>query len=191
MTRIVRMALAAALAGLLAACAGNGGAGGSGGGAAIEGVAGKTVYTQRNLWVISGEHETTNYRRGEMIPVNSKVRIDGTGRRTIQATVLESGRSITVINVAKYTKKDIRGIYDRYFAVSPVDMSRFGADERRAIKAGRVERGMSKDAVLIARGYPPAHETPSTEQDEWRYWKGSYNTVLVRFDNDRVSSIKD
>lgn len=190
MKRILRMATAAALAALIAACAGTGGSGGAGGGA-IEGVAGKTVYTQRNLWVIQGEHEATNYRMGEMIPVNSKVRIEGTGRRTIEATALDSGRSFTIVNVAEYTRQDIRGIYDRYFGASPVDMSGFTADERRAIEAGRVERGMSKDAVLIARGYPPAHATASIEQDEWRFWKGRHNTVLVRFDDGRVSSIKD
>jgi len=50
---------------------------------------------------------------------------------------------------------------------------------------------MSKDAVLVARGFPPAHETPSIRMDAWRYWKSGNDTRVVRFDGDRVSAVVD
>ena len=31
---------------------------------------------------------------------------------------------------------------------------------------------MSKDAVLMAYGYPPDHKTPKLEDDTWSYWLG-------------------
>jgi len=53
----------------------------------IPDVEGNTAYTQRNLWVVQGRHEASNYRMGEMIPVNAQACIDGTTGRTITATL--------------------------------------------------------------------------------------------------------
>lgn len=186
MTRSVRLLSVAVLAILLAACAGT-----KTGKSPISGVEGNTAHTQLNFWVVDGEHETTNYRMGSMIPVNSEVRIVDTSGRTITGEVTDSGERFTIINVADYSKEDIEGIYNRYFGSGPRDLGSFRAEERRAIENGEIEEGMSKDAVLVARGYPPAHETASTEMNSWRYWKGRHNTRIVRFENDRVTSIRD
>ncbi len=152
---------------------------------------GETLYTQRNLWVTDGVHETTNYRVEYMIPVNTRVRIGDTNERVIKVSVPETGERFRVINIRKYTERDIETIFDRYFAAERQNLDAFRADEREAIESGEIERGMSKDAVLIARGFPPAHETPSIRMNEWRYWKSGNDTRVVRFDNDRVSEIVD
>ncbi len=186
MARSARFLAVAVLAILLAACAGTQSAK-----SPISGVEGNTVHTRLNFWVVQGEHETTNYRMGSMIPVNSEVRIVATSGRTITGEVIDSGQRFTIINVAEYSKEDIEGIYDRYFGSSPRNLGGFRAAEREAIQAGEIEQGMSKEAVLVARGYPPAHETASTEMDRWRYWKGRHNTMVVRFENGRVASIKE
>lgn len=152
---------------------------------------GKTLYTQRNLWVADGVHETTNYRVGYMIPVNTRVRIGDTNERVIKVSVPGTGERFRIINIRKYTNQDIEGIFNRYFADERENLDVFGADEREAIEAGEIERGMSKDAVLIARGFPPAHETPSIRMDEWRFWKSGNDTRVVRFDIERVSDVID
>lgn len=105
--------------------------------------------------------------------------------------VVDSGRRLKVVNVPGYTMVDIETIYDRYFGREPVDLGQFSAEARRAIENGEIETGMSKDAVLVARGYPPAHRTNVPEQNEWTYWQGTYNKRIVRFENGKVSSIKD
>jgi len=151
---------------------------------------GQSVYTQRNLWFHEGEHITTNYQAGTKLDVNSRVTITGSSGETIQIETAD-GTQYTIVNVADYTKKDIAGIYDRYFAKSKVDLDRFSAKERRAIDNGRINKGVSKEALLIARGYPPAHETPSTDSDSWRYWKKRHDTMIVEFENGRVAQIKD
>lgn len=186
MARSARILSVAVLAILLGACAAV-----KTGKSPIPEVEGKTVYTQLNFWVVEGEHETTNYHMGSMIPVNSEVRIADTTASTITGEVIDSGRRFTIINVAEYSKEDIEGIYNRYFDSEPRNVGRFSAAEREAIKAGDIEKGMSKDAVLVARGYPPAHRTASTEMNSWRYWKGRHDTMVVRFDNDRVASITE
>ena len=50
---------------------------------------------------------------------------------------------------------------------------------------------MSKKAVLVALGHPPAHATPSLESDEWKYWKSRWNTMIVIFKNGKVAAIRD
>lgn len=152
---------------------------------------GKTVYTQINLWVNGDEHLTTNYRAGWRLPVNSKVRILDTSGDAIDVRVADSGRTFAITNVAKYSGQNIQSIYDRYFAPSPHDLDGFGRSEAQAIRNGKVEEGMRKQAVIAARGYPPAHQTPSTDADQWKYWRTRFNTILVRFDNGRVSTIKN
>ncbi len=162
----------------------------SGGPSPIADKEGETVYTQRNLWFYEGEHVTTNYQAGTKLDVNSRVTITGSSGKTIEIETAD-GDQYTIVNVAEYTNQDIAGIYDRYFANGKVDLSRFSGQERRAIDNGRIEEGMSKKALLVARGYPPAHETPSIDSDSWRYWKKRHDTMIVEFDDGQVSRIKD
>lgn len=53
---------------------------------------------------------------------------------------------------------------------------------RDAIAAGKVAIGMTREQVLVAAGYPPAHQTPSTEAAQWKYWHGTHDTYLVVWD---------
>ncbi len=47
--------------------------------------------------------------------------------------------------------------------------------EINAIKAGVIQNGMSKEAVLICYGPPPEHATPNRNSNVWRYWKNKKN----------------
>jgi len=152
---------------------------------------GKTAVTQINMWSYKGELETTHYAVDTLIPVNSEVQIMDTSSKTITFRVVDTGMEVTLVNQQKYTGMGIDGIYDRYFGDSKVNLSQFNELERDAIESGRVVPGMSKDAVLVARGYPPAHRTPSLESDSWRYWQSRFNTIVVNFDDGKVVNIRN
>jgi len=152
---------------------------------------GKTALTQINMWSYKGELETTHYAVDTLIPVNSEVQILDTSGSTITFRVVDTGMEVTLVNKQKYTGMGIDGIYDRYFGDSKVNLSKFSNLEREAIENGRVVPGMSKDAVLVARGYPPAHRTPSLESDSWRYWQSRFNTIVVNFDDGKVVNIRN
>ncbi len=55
------------------------------------------------------------------------------------------------------------------------------------ILQGTIQRGMSKQALLISWGYPPRHYTKSLSDPQWTYWKKRVQREYVDFDeNDRV-----
>lgn len=183
------------------------GIGGCGGGAAAglkpaqqEAVnAKKTFYTQRNMWFGPGKWPgmkvvyTTNYKMGPMIPVNSQVTMEASNKS--QISFHWNGNLIILRNMPKHTKTTMAQMMERYFGTKKVDLSRFSKLERDSIKHGYVQTGISKEAVLIARGYPPSHETPDLKADNWKFWKtqsGYYSdTVMVHFEKGKVSRIQE
>jgi hypothetical protein len=151
---------------------------------------GDTFYTQFSLFYEKGRYLTTNYRRGVLLPVNTRVTFLKSHRDSIYVT-LPDGEELCIENLPEYSGEDLGGIFRRTFAVSEVDLSRFSDVERKGIAIGQAKAGMSKSAVLTALGYPPKHRTPTLEGDNWRYWSSRYGTFMVEFENDRVSSIRN
>lgn len=151
----------------------------------------ETYYTQVGMWADQGvEILATNYERGTFIPADSEARIHEITGDSISFQVPELGdRTFRLLNVPKYTQADMRELFDRTFAKEALDLGQFSDDVAENIRQGQVEPGMSKDAVIAARGYPPAHETPSLDLDRWRYWANRFGTNVVVFDDGKVDEI--
>jgi hypothetical protein len=147
----------------------------------------EVVYTQVGLWTEKSSIIATNYSRGEFIPVNSPVKIMKI--RSAYVT-LKYGDSVLYLKNTKYTKLDIYQLFARTFDSEKVDLEKFDEKEREAILFGDVIIGMSKDAVITSRGYPPAHQTSSLASNSWKFWESRFNTIVYRFRNDRVFQIK-
>jgi hypothetical protein len=98
------------------------------------------------------------------------------------------GQRIILRNRVKYTGVGIDEIAKRYFSPKKVDLSKFSEKERRAIRVAQVIPGMSKKAVLIALGTPPAHVTPSTEMNQWRYWRTRWSTFFINFKDGKATN---
>ena len=62
--------------------------------------------------------------------------------------------------------------------------------EQKAIKSGIIEVGMSREAVLMAYGYPPTIRTPSLDTDRWTYWRNRWITQVADFKDDKVSNFR-
>lgn len=150
---------------------------------------GATYYTQFSLFEEGGEHITTNYRRGILVPINTQVRFVDADSRKIVVERLDTGGRLTLVNVPEYSGENIRGIFHRTLAESPVDLEAFTPLERDNIKGGTIALGMSKDAVLRSLGYPPKHKTPTLESNVWRYWRHRLGSYLVRFADGKVVDV--
>lgn len=151
----------------------------------------KTYYSQVGIHYEKGRHLTTNYSVGIFMPVNTAVKLVEFGRKNFIVTDLKTGEQIDFVNVPKHTNWTLVESFDKLFGPEKVSLLKFNAAERSAIENGEVTEGMSKDAVIVSRGYPPSHETPSLKRDQWKYWKNRWDTIIVKFKNDHVVSIKD
>jgi len=143
-----------------------------------------SVYTQVSMWVEKNRVYGTNYQKGLLIPVNSKVKILAINSKAI---VFEyKGQKVNYFVISKYTKIDSSKTLDRLFKDTKVDLSKYTKNVRGYIKAGKTVKGMSKEAVLISRGYPPFHQTPSLKSDKWKYWYHRFRTGNIIFKNNKV-----
>lgn len=152
--------------------------------------AGQTLYTRYTLFYENHKHRTTNYRKGTLVPVNTVVKFVKADSDSIVVT-LPDGQDLTIENIQSYSGEGIEGIFSRTFSSKPLNLSVFNEMERKAIMAGEVKPGMRKAAVIVALGYPPKHKTASLELNQWQYWRNRFNTFIVYFEKNKVTSIKD
>lgn len=60
-------------------------------------------------------------------------------------------------------------------------VNKLNAIDKKRLKLGKVFKGMSKQGVILAIGYPPLRTTPSLDVNTWKYWSNRFNTFDVRF----------
>lgn len=156
-------------------------------------------FTQYNIWYESPEKVfSTNYQRGAMIPAGTEVRdvfVKSKGRnKYVEFTLADSDLRVRVYWVKKHDPANsIEKLADRLIGERNFEklVEGFSEKEVAAIKSGEVVRGMCKDAVLVAQGYPPSRATPSLESHEWRYWQSRFDSILISFEGGVVASILD
>jgi hypothetical protein len=154
-------------------------------------------YTRVNLWYEYQQHDTTNYIRGTLIPVNTKVRLRATRRiaetrrsranlLALTVHVVDENTSIQISNRKGHSGVSLKEIVFRTFSPQPIDLSVFDPPTRAAIAAGTPMTGMTKYQVLLARGYPPGHRTRSLTADTWYYWNSRFSYHSVAFSDGRL-----
>ena len=159
----------------------------------------KDFYTKVNIWYESYNIPSTNYHLGTMIPAGTRVKIGNINNDLsspeISFYVDGQGKSFTIAVRVGVTNLPIEKIFWRYFSEKNPLMeggmfSKFTTEEQERIKKGVIKEGMSKDAVIMAYGYPPTHKTPTLESNTWLYWKALKRIVAVKFKDGKVSEIK-
>lgn len=158
------------------------------------------VYLKNNIHV--QQHESKNeYRasyanwtdpgRGHIIiPVNSPVTMEG-GRRGLTMKVQNRGIAINFEVDEKAIGMSSEQYWQLITSPQPSNMNRFSPTDRRGIQDGKAYKGMTKEGVKIALGYPAPHRTPSLENNTWIFWTNRWRTIEVDFDNHgRVRSIR-
>lgn len=154
----------------------------------------ETFYTQVTMQYEQrfekGIYTTANYRDGVLLPINSEIILRKMSGREIMIEVKSSGDNIKISNSRKHSRQNIAEVFEKLFSKTKINISGFSALEKENIKIGEVAVGMSKKAVIIAVGYPPEIETPSTKSNQWTYWESRSNKFIIFFENDKVVRIK-
>jgi len=68
-------------------------------------------------------------------------------------------------------------------------IAKFAPATRKAIEAGKLMRGMSKEQVIMAVGHPQTNENPNLNGPYWRYWWSSFGPYYVYWAKGTVSKI--
>lgn len=116
-----------------------------------------------------------------IIPFGTPVQATGYGRYRVK--VLIDGQRQEIGN--DYSRDlDNEAFAHRY--IVPEDprarAAAFPAKIRQAIEGARVTRGMTREQVLMALGYPMSSENPDLNADIWRFWLSSFDEFQVLFD---------
>ena len=148
--------------------------------------AGREYFLRSNLYFEDSEHAATNYTRGTMVPINTPVRIDAIRGNSISLRRIDTGDKLEIENVEKYTRKSMVEVARLIFAIEQTPLEELSDELAAEIRAGTLRKGMTKEQVLMTRGYPPAHETPSVESDRWVDWISRFVNLTLVFSNGRL-----
>ncbi|MBI3367357.1 MAG: hypothetical protein HY021_02545 [Burkholderiales bacterium] len=109
-----------------------------------------------------GERKTL-YRLG------TPVKVTGFGRNRVLVEI--EGKSLAIGNDYSRAIK-LEDFALRYVLDSDPrpKLDGYAPKLRQAIGAMRVQRGMTREQVLMALGYPPTDYTPNLDEPLWRYW---------------------
>jgi hypothetical protein len=148
---------------------------------------GKDYFTCYTFHEEKNQHITTNYSRGSIVPINTPVKLISMAGSKLTLKRLDTGLEIKVENEEKYTKKSILEIANLMLSTEKTPLEKLPDEVASAIRNGDMRKGMTRELVLMARGYPPAHETPSTDSDRWVYWSSRFVKQTIIFVNGRLS----
>ncbi|MFB1484184.1 hypothetical protein [Corallococcus sp. RDP092CA] len=153
----------------------------------------KTYYhATANFHFEDGTVSWVNYLKGPIIPFNAKVEVLDKGSSSVKFKVLDSGAELEFENDSR-SGSDTWKLFQAAFALEDqaARMEALSPEDRRRVSASEVELGMSREAVRMAWGPPPPHETPSFHSSTWTYWKSKATKVRVKFDkDDKVAAIE-
>lgn len=150
------------------------------------------VYTSFNLWYdADGVMTSANIQQGTILPFGTEIEfIDADTDRIIFKRVsdgkvfkLKYSLDRTLVPIEQYIKRlfVMRTEKEMTVGIRPMIYEK--------IKRGIVEKGMTRNEVLLACGPPPPMRTPSETVDTWIYWTDHGVTKRVIFFGERVIDI--
>ena len=156
----------------------------------------EVVYTKNNThYYRSGEknmgcvvHYTDNKTHG-FLPCNTKVSLKSYGAG-YYIKPLDGGDPVRF----KYPPKWGGAIsMKEYIALTTLpnatSYSHLSEIDQKGIKKGIAYKGMSKEGVVVALGYPAQTYTESLKSDKWRYWRNRFSKRIITFENNIVVDI--
>jgi len=170
-----REALAIAVAVLLAGC------GAKAPPEMVQHYTGRTLYTCCNIHYSDEVINDANYSDGKIVPLGSPVRIVEVMPDAI--TFEAAGTTLTVQQVYGKGKETPQQYFDKLFVEkNPAErVAPMPAAVQKAVKEGRVERGMTRQEVVLALGYPPIDDNPTPSSPDWKMWHSKGKSYTVKF----------
>jgi len=126
-----------------------------------------------------------------IIPPNTKIKILP-WRKGFILVKIDTGQKIKFIFSSKYMAMDKEKYIDTIFSFNKVSLDGLSSLDLKGVEQGKALKGMSRQGVMTALGYPAAHKTPSLNEREWIYWTNRFATKAVTFDKSgKVSGVRN
>jgi len=143
------------------------------------------VYTLVNLHpdaAMHGNLYSINYQRDALLPLCTQVEILEMKSDVMRFKLVETGAEYNFYQHNR-TPEPFAYIVRQYFGrqCNKPAVAQLSNADQEGIRTGKPRRGMTKQGVIFAMGYPPSHATPSPEQDRWIYWTNRFAKRIVQF----------
>lgn len=116
------------------------------------------------------------------IPAGTPLTMNGYGKNRVHVTI--NGQAQDIGN--DYSRSlPLEAFAKRYIVEQDplIRLASYPKPIQEAIGAARLTRGMNREQVIMAVGYPVSDENPSLESNTWRYWLGSFAEFAAIFDD--------
>ena len=146
--------------------------------------ASRSLVTCCNIHYETQEINDANYYVGSTLPLGTPALVQGVTDDSV--TFLAAGHTLTLYHQYGKDQESMRQYLDKTLVADDpkVRVATYPRAVQDAIRDGRVERGMTREQVILSLGYPPTHRTPSTDASEWTYWYNHWVTYQVQFGPD-------
>jgi len=149
-----------------------------------------TFYTRYNLHYVTQKDTNvgsyanfTDYEGHDFLRYDTKVEV-ASWKRGYRITAVDTGE-VVLFTYKSTNMGGMRGsdYIDLIMSPEPVSYMGLTAEDEQGIQQGKAMKGMTKQGVMVALGYPAKHRTPSLDENTWAYWKGRLGDPrLVQFD---------
>ena len=150
------------------------------------------VYTSFNLWYdADGVMTSANIQEGSILPFGTEIQFVEANEDRIIFKRVSDGKVFTLKHSLDRTLIPIEQYIRRLFVFRTEKEMTVGVRPMiyEKIRRGIVEKGMTRNEVLLAFGPPPAMRTPSETADTWIYWTAPGVTRRVVFFGERVIDV--
>ena len=150
------------------------------------------IYTRYNIWYTNPKKvDTLNMLKGVILPFGTEVNITSASDREICFTTVRDGREFRIKFTTDYRMMSAEDYLRELFSTENESDLTVGIRPLtiEKLKAGIVEKGMTRQEVELAFGPPCAYRTPSRALDTWCYWTDFLVGKRIVFIRDAVSEI--
>ncbi|MDD5599619.1 MAG: hypothetical protein PHV82_16865 [Victivallaceae bacterium] len=148
---------------------------------------GKKLYISQNFWYEKPQKfYALNYKRGHMLPAGTEVTSIQYSKDEIRFFVPSLSHNFRMTYRDKYQGgMPPINFVERLFTTKNLEelTKGFTQKEKEFVRDGILRAGISKSAVLVGYGYPPAHQTPTLDGNRWIYWTSRLSRQELMFDD--------
>ena len=140
------------------------------------------VYTSYNLWANEkSEISSANVQKGTILPFGTEITFKRVSDGKVFKIVYDRNKNIIPIEM----------FIKRLFVFDNAETLAAGIRPviYEKLRRGIVEKGMTRNEVLLAFGPPPAMRTPVESVDTWTYWTDAGVSKKIVFFGNRVIEI--